>query len=153
TSGSTSYLFMGLVGNAMQFNGSAQTIAATNTNPGTAAIRGRILPTVVNRVFFGDDAGRMWAVDPSNFGGTNKLWSYTVADDSIQSSPYYDYTGATLHFGTEGGKVLALNANANGAALTGYPYVPGTTSDTIRSALLYFNGILAVGSTTGKLFF
>jgi hypothetical protein len=108
------------------------------------------VPTVTNKVFFGDDAGKMWAVDATNFGGTNKLWSYTVSGDSIRSSPYYDYAGTTIHFGTEAGKVVALNAS--GAALTGYPYLPGTTSDSIRSALLYANGILLVGTTTGKLF-
>jgi hypothetical protein len=152
-SGVTTYMFMGLTGNAMKFDATNQLLDSTNTNPGSAAVRGRILPTLAIRVFFGDDAGTMWAVDPNNFAGTNKLWSYTVAGDSIQSQPFYDYTGAILQFGTEAGKIVALDTNANGAVKTGYPYVPGTTSDAIRSALLYFNGVLAVGTTTGKLFF
>ena len=100
--------------------------------------------------FFGDDAGTMWAVDATSFGGTNKLWKYAIAGDSIRSSPYYDYTGNVIHYGTEAGKVVALDVT--GAPLTGYPYVPGTTSDAIRSSLLYWNGVLLVGTTTGKLF-
>src|SRR5438874_1014852 len=40
-----------------------------------------------------------------------------------------------------------------GDRAAGYPYVPGTASDPIRSSVLYFGGILAVGTTTGKLFF
>ena len=53
--GST-YLFFGLVGNIIKFNATTQTLDSTNTNPGSAAIRGRVLPTVQDRVFAGDDA-------------------------------------------------------------------------------------------------
>jgi hypothetical protein len=151
TSGVTSYLFFGVVGNVIKLNVSSQALDSTNTNPGSAAIRGRVLPTVQNRVFAGDDAGTMWALDAHNFAGSNKAWSYTVPGDSIQSAPYYDYGAQVLHFGTEGGKVVALNAS--GTALTGYPYVPGSAGDSIRTALLYTGGILVVGTTTGKLFF
>jgi hypothetical protein len=150
TSGATSYLFMGVTGNLVKLNVSDQTLEAANTNPGSAAVRGRVVATT-SRVFAGDDGGTMWALDPTSFGGTNKLWSYSVAGDSIQSSAYYDYGTATLHFGTDGGKVVALNAS--GAVLTGYPYVPGATTDTIRTAILYLDGVLVVGTTTGKLFF
>jgi hypothetical protein len=54
-------------------------------------------------------------------------------------------------FGTDGGQVVALTGA--GAALTGYPYLPGTSSDAIESAPLYWSGVLAVGTSTGKLFF
>jgi hypothetical protein len=151
SSGATSYLFFGVVGNIIKLNVSNQALDATNTNPGAAAIRGRVLPTVQNRVFAGDDAGSLWAIDPLNFAGTNKLWSYTVAGDSIQSAPYYDYGAQVLHFGTDGGKVVALDSS--GTPLTGYPYLPGATGDSIRTALLYTGGILVVGTTTGKLYF
>jgi hypothetical protein len=93
----------------------------------------------------------MWAIGPAAFAGTNKAWSYAIAGDSIQSSPVYDYATTTIHFGTDGGKVVALNVS--GTPLTGYPYVPGSTSDSIRSALLYANGLVIVGTTTGKVFF
>jgi hypothetical protein len=151
TSGGTTYLFMGLAGNIIKLDVSNQVLDATNTNPGSAAIRGRVVPTSANRLFAGDDGGTMWALNPSSFGGTNKLWSYAVASDSIRSSPYYDYASTTVHFGTDGGKVIALNSS--GIPLTGYPYLPGSTSDSIRSALLYAGGILVAGATTGKLYF
>jgi len=67
------------------------------------------------------------------------------------AAPYFDYTAQVLHFGTDGGKVIALDAN--GTPLAGYPFVPASTTDSIRTALLYVNGILAVGSTTGRLSF
>jgi outer membrane protein assembly factor BamB len=144
-------LYIGTTGNIIQFNATSQVLAATNTNPGSASVRGRIVATVLNQVFAGDDGGTMWAILGSNFAGTNKMWSYAVAGDSIRSSPFYDGTSNTLHFGTEAGKIVVLNSS--GVALTGYPYVPGTTSDPIRGGILYVNGILVVGSTTGKLFF
>jgi hypothetical protein len=105
-------------------------------------------------VFAGDDGGTMWALDPNNFAGTNKVWSYVVSGDSIQSSPYVDTNGSAIgvYFGTDGGKVVGLNWQT-GAALTGFPFVPGTTSDSIRTAMLSQGGLLVVGTTTGKLFF
>jgi len=149
-SGASTYLLMGLTGNIIKFNAGTQVIDSTNTNPGSASIRGRVVVTL-DTVFAGDDGGTMWSIAAANFGGTNKNWSYAVAGDSIRSSAFYDFNNATLHFGTDGGKVVVLNSI--GASLTGYPYVPGTTSDSIRSSVLYFSGILAVGTTTGKLFF
>jgi hypothetical protein len=151
--GSTTYAFVGTIGHILEINASNQSLAADNSNPGTASVLGRIVlgSNAVYRIFAGDDGGRMWAIDPANFAGTNKLWSYTVASDAIKSSPYYHYATDTLHFGTEAGKVVVLNNS--GAALTGYPYVPGTTSDAIRAGLLYWSGILVVGTQNGKLFF
>ncbi|HEY7375114.1 MAG TPA: LamG-like jellyroll fold domain-containing protein [Polyangia bacterium] len=148
--GNVTYMYFGVTGNILKFNTGTQTLEATNSNPGSASIRGRVA-AFGNFVFAGDDAGTMWAVDQRNFAGTNKLWSYPIAGDSIWSSPFYDSTNATLHFGTDGGKVVAISSA--GVVRTGYPYVPGTTSDAFRSALLYVNGVLAAGSTTGKLFF
>jgi outer membrane protein assembly factor BamB len=134
----------------MKFNATSQVIDSTNTNPGSASVRGRVLATSANRVFAGDDGGTMWAMDTNNFAGTNKMWSYVVAGDSIQSSPYADSTG--VYFGTDGGKVVGLNVTT-GAALTGYPLVPAATTDKIRTAPLSQGGLLVVGTTTGKLFF
>jgi len=153
TSGGTTYLFIGLVGHIIKLDVTNQVLSATNDSPGSASVFGRIglATNGSTRVFAGDDAGYVWALDPSNFTGTNKAWSYQVSGDAIKSSPYYDSATSTLQFGTEGGKVIALGST--GALLTGYPFTPGTTSDAIRSAPLYQGGILAVGTTTGKLFF
>src|SRR5262249_8411775 len=136
TSGTASYLFFGVAGNLVAVDLSSQTISAINTNLGTASIWGRIsLGTkTTNRLLTGDDAGAFWSIDPSNFGGTNKQWRYVVPNDSMKSSAYYDYTTNTVMFGTEGGKVVALDAT--GVALTGYPVTPGASTDAIRSAPL-----------------
>jgi hypothetical protein len=150
--GSTSYLMIGLVGNIIKLNVSNQTLDATNTNPGSASVMGRIslAPT---RLFAADSGGRVWGIDTNNFAGTNRAWQYTVGGtDQILGSIAYDAIGAIVHFGTEQGKVGAVQ-NATGTALTGYPFVPGSTSDKFRAAPLYVNGILVVGTTTGKLYF
>jgi len=150
--GSGGALYLGVTGKVLKFDFTNQVLSATNDSPGSASIYGRVSVTSSGtRVFAGDDAGNMWALDPNNFSGTNKLWSYLVSGDAIKSSPYYDHANSVLMFGTEAGKVVALNSS--GAALTGYPFTPGSSSDAIRSALLYVNGILAVGTSTGKLFF
>lgn len=153
TSSGTTYLFIGLVGHIIKLDVTNQVLSATNDSPGTASVFGRIGigTSGSTRVFAGDDGGNVWALDPSNFTGTNKAWSYQVSGDVIKSSPYYDSGTNTIQFGTEAGQVIALGST--GALLTGYPYTPGTASDSIRSAPLYQAGILAVGTTTGKLFF
>ena len=150
TSGATRYAFMGMSGNIIKVNLSNQTVDATNINPGAATVYGRIGLGGTTRVFAGDDGGNFWAIDPTNFAGTSRVWQYAVSGDSIKSSPYYDYGTAVVHFGTELGKLVALSSS--GVALTGYPFTPGSTSDAIR-AVLYLNGVLAFGTTTGKLYF
>jgi hypothetical protein len=154
TSGS-SYQFLGLTGHVLKINVSNQTLTADNTSPGTASVTGRIaLGTNVSgttRVYAGDDGGTMWAIDPSNFAGTNKLWSYHTAN-AIMGSSYYDRGTDTVQFGTQGGTVIVLGGS--GAVLNaGYPYTPGAAGDAITAAPLYYAGVLAVGSTGGKLYF
>ena len=151
TDGATNYLFIGLTGNLIKLNVSNQTLNATNTSPGSASVVGRIA-TATTRIFAADSGGNVWAFDPNNFTGTNRVWQYTVGGtDTIQGSLLTDQVGGVIHFGTEQGKVGGVNI-ATGATHTGYPFVPGSTSDAIRSAPLYLSGILLVGTTTGKLF-
>jgi len=154
--GTSTYLFMGMVGNILKFNASTQMFDSTNTNPGSAAIYGRVVPSAaLGTVFAGDDGGTMWAINATTFSGTNKLWSYPVSGDSIKSSPYVDAsatTAAGVYFGTEAGKVIGL-ANATGALLANYPVTPDGATDPIRTAPLYNGGLLIVGNTKGKLFF
>jgi hypothetical protein len=148
--GATANLFIGVTGHIIRLNVTNQVLSATNDSPGAASVWGRIATNSVNRIFAGDDGGNMWAIDPANFSGTNKAWSYLVSGDAIKSSAYYEQTTGIIHFGTEGGKVVALDSS--GTPLTGYPYTPGAASDAIRSAL-FSAGVLVVGTTTGKLFF
>jgi outer membrane protein assembly factor BamB len=150
--GGATQVFPGSIGHILQVNVTNQSLAADNSNPGAASVVGRIAlgTNGAHRIYAGDDGGRLWSLDPSNFAGTNKVWSYTVASDSIKSSPYYHYATNSIQFGTEAGKLVVLNAS--GTPYTGYPYVPGSTSDQFRG-LLYWSGILIAGTENGKLFF
>jgi hypothetical protein len=154
TSGS-SYQFLGLTGHVLKINVSNQTLTADNTSPGTASVWGRIVVGTnvsgTTRIYAGDDGATMWAIDPSNFVGTSKLWSYHTTS-AIMGSAYYDYGTDTAQYGTQGGTVIVLNGS--GAVLNaGYPYTPGAANDAITAAPLYYAGVLAVGSTGGKLYF
>jgi F5/8 type C domain len=153
TNAGMSYLFFGTQGHVVELNVTYQTLSADNSSPGSASIWGRVVIAAngTNRLLAGDDAGKFWSLDPSNLNGSGSQWSYTVSGDTMKSCAYYDYATDTVMFGTEGGKVVALTGA--GAAVNGYPYVPGTTSDTMRSAPVYVSGVLAIGTTTGKLFF
>jgi hypothetical protein len=154
TSAGISYLFLGLTGHILQTNVSNETVAADNTSPGSASVRGRIAigTNGSTRIFAGDDGATMWAIDPGNFTGTNKVWSYhEPAGNAINGSAYFDYTSSTIQYGTQGGTVIVLDWT--GTLMSGYPYLPGTAADTINTAVLYSAGILVVGTTTGKLFF
>lgn len=155
TSGSTN-LFLGLTGHILKINVSNQTLSADNSSPGTASVWGRISVGTgygvgTTRIYAGDDGGTMWAIAPTNFAGTNKLWSYHTAN-AIMGSAYYDYLTDTVQYGTQGGTVIVLNGS--GAVLnTSYPYTPGAAGDAITAAPLFSSGVLAVGSTGGKLYF
>jgi hypothetical protein len=157
TIGATSYAFMGVAGAVLQISTAGNAISATNSSPNTHSVLGRIAVGLgaTNRVYAGDDGGTMWAIDPTsiaNFGHSGGLWSYNTAN-AIQSSPYYDTGTDSVQYGTQGGTIIVLGAS--GAVLnSGYPYTPaGGSGDAIQSAPLYYNGILAIGSTGGKLYF
>jgi hypothetical protein len=156
TSGST-YAFLGQTGYIVKANVSTGTVAEYNSNPGTGkSILGRITVvggTGTNRVLAGDDGGNFWSIAPGTFTGTNKQWNYNglAGTDQIKSTSIYDYTGGYVQFGTEGGRLVVLNAST-GAALTGYPMTTLTT-DPMRTAILYRSGVVVVGTSTGKLFF
>ncbi len=155
----TAYAFMGVTGDFLKISTVANSLTATNTLPGTHAIKGRVVAgfnqSLTWRLFGGDDGGTMWAIDPgSNFSSATPLWSYP-AGSSISGSPYYDHDTDTLQFGTDGGAILSINASTGAVVVggaSGYPYTPAA-GDPITAAPLYYGGILAVGSTGGKLYF
>jgi len=156
TVGSTSYLLLGLTGHVLKISLTSQAIVADNSSPGTKSVWGRVSVgsghTGVPRVYAGDDGGTMWAIDPSSgFGTTGGLWSYHTTN-AIMGSSYYDNVTDTVQYGTQGGTVIVLNGS--GAVLNAsYPYTPGAVGDAITAAPLFYNGVLAVGSTGGKLYF
>jgi hypothetical protein len=157
SSGATT-LYLGITGDILQLDVST-TSFVTNSKPGT--VTGRVsygtsvlaATTGTQRVFAGDNNGRMWAWNPANFTGTNFLWSYTAGAKIVGG--YYDAMTDTIQFGTNGGAVVVLTgagSGTSGVALTGYPLTLNA-ADPIASSPLYANGVLVVGSTLGKLYF
>ncbi|HEY6478087.1 MAG TPA: PQQ-binding-like beta-propeller repeat protein, partial [Polyangia bacterium] len=156
TISSTTYAFMGVTGAVLQISTAGNIVSATNSSPVTHSVLGRnaVGLGATKRVYAGDDGGTMWAINPTSiasFAGA-PLWSFNTAN-AIKSSPYYDTGTDTVQYGTQGGTVIVLGGT--GAKLnTAYPYTPaGGAGDPITSAPLYYNGVLAVGSTGGKLYF
>jgi fibronectin-binding autotransporter adhesin len=155
TIGSTPYAFMGVTGSVLAITSNA--VAATNNSPGTQSVFGRIVVGLgaTKRVYAGDDGGTMWAIDPTTtttFATANGLWKYNTAN-AIKSAPYYDLGTDTVQYGTQGGTIIVLNGS--GVVLNaGYPYLlPGGATDAITAAPLFYNGVLVVGTTKGKLYF
>jgi hypothetical protein len=156
-SGATTYTFIGQTGYIVKADVSTGTVAEYNSNPGSGkSILGRIVVlnwSGTSRVLAGDDGGSFWSIAPGTFTGTNKQWGYTALAgiDQFKTAPIYDYSGGYVHFGSEGGRLIVLNGTT-GAALAGYP-MTSLTTDPMRMALFYRSGVVAVGTTTGKLFF
>jgi hypothetical protein len=155
TSGTTS-LYLATTSTLATLN--FATLAWTQDTPvGIGTVNGRLnygtsLLAATNgtsRLYAGDASGKMWAVNPSSFSGTNSLWSYDASSALSDSS--YDARTDTIQFGTSAGKLVALNAGPHTTVNTSYPY--SLTSDPISSAPLYFNGVLVVGTTKGNLYF
>ncbi len=154
----TTTLYLGVTGDLLQLAVTGTTFV-TNTKPGT--ITGRVsfgtsylaATNGTSRVYAGDSSGTIWAISPTTFTGTNFLWSYAAG--SAITDNYYDGATDTVAFGTSGGKVVVLNAAGSGTAgsllNTTYPYTLNA-SDPITAAPLYVNGVLAVGTTLGKLY-
>ena len=155
TIGSTAYAFLGLTGAVIKISAFSQATTFSNTSPGVQSIFGRVVLGTngsTTRVYAGDDGGTMWAIDAgSNFTTSGGLWKYAIAGDQIKSSPYYDQGTDTIQYGTQNGAINVLGGS--GAVLNAsYPYTP-SAGDPITAAPLYYNGVLAVGSTKGKLYF
>jgi Concanavalin A-like lectin/glucanases superfamily len=154
----TSYAFLGTTGDFLRVSTLSQSMVDVNASPGSSAIKGRVVvaysKTGTYRVYGGDDGGTMWALDPSTgFTTLNGLWHY-AAGSAIRSSPYYDHDTDTVHFGTDAGSIVVLNAATGGTLNSGYPFTPaGASGDKITAAPLYYNGVLVIGSVGGKLYF
>ncbi|HSY41477.1 MAG TPA: PQQ-binding-like beta-propeller repeat protein, partial [Polyangia bacterium] len=154
----TTTLYLGVTGDLLQLAVTGTTFVQ-NTAPGT--ITGRVsfgtsflaATNGTSRVYAGDSSGTVWAISPTNFTGTNFLWSYGAG--AAITNNYYDGATDTLAFGTSGGKVVVLNAAGSGTGgsllNTSYPYTLNA-SDPITAAPIYVNGVLAVGTTLGKLY-
>ena len=165
TSSGVNYVFLGQTGYIVKANVSTGLVAEYNSKPTVATVKysvsGRILVVDqgTNRVLAGDDHGDFWSIAPAtpNFSGTSFQWGYTAlaGTNQFKSAPFYDYRTGYVQFGSEGGKLIVIDTaqgSTTATPLTGYPMTT-LTSDPIRTAVLYRSGVIAVGTTTGKLFF
>ncbi|HXI60836.1 MAG TPA: LamG domain-containing protein [Polyangia bacterium] len=163
TSGTTGHTnaFLGLAGHVEKLDVTAQSGVADNSNPGSSnAVNGRI--TVLSNVLYaGDDNGYFWSLDPDvNFaasGGTFKNWSYHDATNHAScggvcqvKSHYVDPVLTRVYYGDQDGHVYVLSAA--GAAVTGYPWRPGSSSEAFATAPLYRSGVIVIGATDGFLY-
>ena len=64
----TTYAFMGVTGSALKISTAGNSLTDTNSTTGMGTINGRIVvgynKSGTQRVYAGDDAGNMWALDP-----------------------------------------------------------------------------------------
>jgi hypothetical protein len=153
TIGTTVYMFLGMTGHVLKVDVTNMMAGFDNNSPGTATVFGRISSTTspTARVFVGDDGGKMRALDADANFTSAALWTYN-GTDAIKSSSFYDSTNQVLMFGTESGKIVALNSSGSVISAS-YPLTPDSSTGPIRSAILYTGGLVAVGTTTGKLYF
>jgi hypothetical protein len=155
TQSGTTKLYLGITNVLLQLAVTGTTFVQ-NTKPGT--ITGRVsfgtslLSSTLNvsRVYAGDSSGNMWAISPTNFSGTNFLWTYAAG--AAVTNQTYDAGTDTLQFGTAGGKIVVLNAGAGTVLNSTYPYTLDS-SDPITASPLYYAGVLVVGTSKGKLYF
>jgi outer membrane protein assembly factor BamB len=160
SSGGNTYLYLGLSGAVSKIDILNQANLATNTNPGgSTAVNGRVT-VLSSKVYAGDDNGYFWVLDAgANFGansGTYKYWSYHDATNHAScggvcgiKSHYVDTATGRVYFGDQDGHLYVV---ANGAAATGFPFRPGSSSDAFATSPIYMSGILVVGTTTGTLY-
>ena len=151
-------LYWGLTGTLAQLN--FNTLAWTQDAPtGMGTINGRVnygtaYPSGIARIYVGDAAGKLWAVNPSAFSGTNYLWSYSAG--SAITDNFYDFGTDTVQFGTASGTVVSLTGAGSGTSgvtvLSAYPYTL-PSADPITTAPLYYAGVLVVGTSKGNLYF
>ncbi len=155
TKSGTTTLYLGVTDALLQLAVTGTTFLQ-NTKPGT--ITGRVsygtsmlaATSGTARIYAGDSAGSMWAINPSSFAGSTALWTF-ASGGAITNNTYDAYTD-TIQFGTAGGKVVVLNAATGKPLNSAYPLTLDT-SDPITAAPLYISGVMVVGTTNGKIYF
>jgi hypothetical protein len=125
----------------------------------SAAVYGRV--TVQDGVvYFIDSLGKLFASNPSDLSST---WTYQDTGTHACSSTTCAAKNLFLNnktlaaangnaiWGDYDGHLYSINTTTH-AALTGYPWRPGTSSDIFETAPLYRAGVVVIGSKIGKLY-
>jgi hypothetical protein len=156
----TKYLFTAAATRAYKINtdfSPASSTVLTNTTG-----HGRV--SAINaRVHFIDDSGKIWV----RYADTmSEAWSYvgdahhgagtpgtcTSASNCEARNFYYDITANRVYYGDKDGHVYAVAQNGtSGQLLWSTPFATG--SNVFVNAPLYRAGVIAIGSTAGKVYF
>jgi hypothetical protein len=124
-------------------------------------------------VYFAEDNGKIWAIDTTDNLAT--LWSYqdtgnghgacSSSSDCTVKALYLEPASKRVYYGDQDGHVHIVSRSgvtANGALYSGYPSRPtgAATTDPFVTAPVYVSGlggasagVIAIGSSTGKVFF
>ena len=155
TDGTTSYLFDRHDGEHHQAERQQPDAERDEQQPGIGGGGGSRSRRRRRGVFAADSGGNVWAFDPNNFTGTNRRVAAHGGRDG--HDPELDPVlrlggrGDSLRDGAGEGRRPERD---DGRAADGLSVRAGCRrADAIRSAPLYINGILLVGTTTGKLYF
>jgi hypothetical protein len=65
-------------------------------------------------------------------------------------SHYVDAQYSRVYYGDQDGHLYVINSS--GAAVTGYPWRPGSSSEAFATAPLYRGGVIIIGATDGYLY-
>jgi outer membrane protein assembly factor BamB len=151
----TKYLFTAASTKVYKINtdfSPASSLTLTNT-----AVYGRA-SVLLGVLYFVDDSGKLWAVDVDSLSQT---WAYqdTSTHGSCFSGNncearnlYFDVLSQRVYFGDKDGHVYAVSRNGSGGQLMwSSPF--SLSGSVFQSAPLYRSGVIAIGSTAGKVFF
>jgi hypothetical protein len=124
----------------------------------SAAVYGRV--TVQDGVvYFIDSLGKLFASDPSDLSstwtyqdtGTHACTSTTCAAKNLFLNNKALNANGNAIWGDYDGHIYSVNTTTH-AALTGYPWRPGTSADIFETAPLYRAGVVVIGSKIGKVY-
>jgi hypothetical protein len=152
----TPYLFVGTGGRVYR-TPTDLSAELTSTQP-TTTVNGRLVVSG-GTVYLPEDNGTVWALSANTLGTT---WSYQDADAARHpggcgassqctvKNIYVDAATGRIHFGDRDGHVYAVGGD--GAAISGYPWRPGTSADQFQTAPLSREGVTVIGAANGNVY-
>ena len=146
---------------------------SSNGQQSTTNISGR-LSIYSNVIYFAEDKGKIWGIDTTDNLAT--VWSYqdtgsghgacSSSSDCTVKALYLEPKSGRVYYGDQDGHIYIVTRNGAGGSLySGYPVRPtgGSTTDPFVTPPVYLNGaaagsgtnpgVIAIGSSTGKVFF
>jgi hypothetical protein len=156
----TTTIYAAINGTVYKYGGSFGT--PTTVSVTDSAVAGR-MTLFGDIVYFIEADGTVWALNASNLS-TN--WSYQDTNASRHSGGctannqcsaqnlFVQTVAGRVTYGDQDGHVYVVSkSGSTGALLSGYPFRPGLSTDVFTTAPLVSNGIIAIGTTGGKVFF